>query len=251
MSKRLGIYGIPNQPVVVRTIETTARITDENLFNRTADQIIGQTIQNQNRFLSDYKIDSSTSPTAATDTFTNVSNFVTRLGESTEGNVPVESSATDDNIEIVNTYLPYLESIYLPLLRFVKQSLTEAKRPDYAEFNEQKATTDESKSRVESIKTPEQRVSYFEGWFPLVRPISEPGLFALFGIGLLFLILSIGLFLRLGGVQFQLILPTFFASDAMTMDYTRFMYVGSIAGVIVGLSLYGYYEKGWFGGRRY
>ena len=235
--------------VTTTPISNQTKLTDATTLGRTSDQIVSEATKNSSRFLSDYKIDASNTSTANTDIFTNVNQFVSSLPSTAEGVVNT-GDGRDVNRSLVNDYLPYLETNYLPLLRFVRQSLAESKRPDYTLLQEQKATTDESKSRVETIKAPEKRVSYFEGWFPLVRPISEPGLFALFGIGLLFLFVAIALFLRLGGVQFQLILPTFFASDTMPIDYTRFIYVGGIAGVIVGVSLWGYYTKGWFGGKQ-
>ncbi len=221
---------------------------------RTSEQIVSQANQSatSTTFLSDYKINSATpAPTNINelDTYTNVNTFLTNIitsrGASTEGTIDTTNTG---NASILS-YLTYLDTTYLPTLRFVRQSLQEAQTPDYSALQNQRAITEESKSRYDSIKTPERRVSYYESWFPLVRPISEPGLFGLFGAGLLLLFLAIGFFLRLGGVEFQLILPTFFAdSVGEGGGYMRYVYIGLVLGIATGLLVYAYYEKGWFGG---
>lgn len=243
-----GLTGTPNARTV--NINNLSQITSD-VTGRTSQAIVQAATQNASTFLAGYKIDSAPNPSIVNDTYTNINQFVTDFLTSTEGTVDITSAtAPQHNKDIVNTYLPYLENTYLPVLQFVRQSLAESQTPDYTQLKEQRSVTDEAKSRAESIRVPEQRVSYYESWFPLVRPISEPGLFALFGIGLLFMFVAIGFFLRLSGVEFQLILPTLFESSYDGGGgMTRYLYIGMILGVIVGLLVYAYYERGWFGGK--
>ena len=104
----------------------------------------------------------------------------------------------------VKEYLNDLES-NVRYMRFVNDCMMI--NPDKKGLDEQKEKTEESRLRYESLKTPEERVSYYEGWFPLLRPISETGLFVLFGLSLLFLFYSAALFLRMAGIQFDITLP--------------------------------------------
>ena len=229
------------------TLNNTDQIStsDSNpIHTRTCGNILSLA-SNTVGFLSEYKI-SNTSPTPANDTYTNVNQFVADLGTLTSGTVVSNSIG---NSPIVNIYLPYLEDVYLPVLQNVKNCLQESSIPDYNKLKDQRQVTDESKSRFESIKNPERQVSYFEGWFPLVRPISERALFLLFGIGMAFMLLAVGVFLRLSGVQISFIMPTF-TSEYGTSDYTKYLPLGGIAGVIVGILMWGYYNRGWFGGQK-
>lgn len=67
---------------------------------------------------------------------------------------------------------------------------------------------DEAKARYEMIMNPEQKVGYYEGWFPIFRPMKESALFGVFGAGLFLLILSILVFLNMNGVSISVELPT-------------------------------------------
>lgn len=220
------------------------------VINRTCPTI-ASLAQTSPTFYSDYKI-TATNPTAANDTYTNISQFLTSFPQTLEGTVTVTNppSTTNDNDQIVGVYLPYLENTYLPTVRYVRQCLEESSTPNYDSLLLQKGITAESKDRLDSIKTPEQRVSYYEGWFPLIRPISEAGLFALFGVGLLFMILALGVFLRLGGIEFHITLPTVFVNTGYGGEsgYMKYVYIGAVVGSIIGVVLYGYYKLNWFGG---
>jgi hypothetical protein len=115
------------------------------------------------------------------------------------------SSGYDD----VNTFLTNVENTSLPVLRLVKSCLEEDGQLDKAEYNSAKAAKEESKLRLDSILTPERHLSYYDGWFPIIRPMHETSLFVLFGLALFMLIVSILVFLRMGGVHIQINIPQF------------------------------------------
>jgi hypothetical protein len=85
--------------------------------------------------------------------------------------------------------------------------LKEDQQIDMTAYNSAKATEEESKSRLDSILTPEQHTSYYEGWFPIIRPMTEFSLFTLFGSALFLLLVSITIFLSMGGVAVQIQIP--------------------------------------------
>lgn len=70
-------------------------------------------------------------------------------------------------------------------------------------YTDQKKITETAKLRLESIQSPEEKVSYYEGWFPLNRPLNDVSLFVLFSLSILFLLISVSVFLRMGGVEFN------------------------------------------------
>jgi hypothetical protein len=107
----------------------------------------------------------------------------------------------------VNTFITGLQNTYLPVIRLADSCLREATQIDRTAYNVAKAKAEESNLRLKSILTPEQHLSYYDGWFPLIRPMSESALFGIFGAALFMLILSILVFLRMTGVQIQLQIP--------------------------------------------
>jgi hypothetical protein len=107
----------------------------------------------------------------------------------------------------INTFLTDLSRTYLPNIRLVDNCLKEDQQIDMTAYNSAKATEEESKSRLESILTPEQHTSYYEGWFPIIRPMTEFSLFTLFGSALFLLLVSITIFLSMGGVAVQIQIP--------------------------------------------
>lgn len=154
-----------------------------------------------------------------------------------------ESSSTDSN-RFIYSYLTNLSSQSLPRLRLVDSCMKELSQFDFDALEKQKQITDESKLRLESVKDPETKVSYYEGWFPLFRPMAEPALFGIFVTSVFLLLLSIGVFLRMSGIQFSISLPTLFL-DTGGVDVKKYVYIGLGIGAAAGLGIYGY-EKGWF-----
>ena len=101
-----------------------------------------------------------------------------------------------------------------------------------------------SKERYEQLKSPETHVSYYEGTFPIYRPISQSTLFVLFGVGLFLMLLSILFFLRTQGVEIQLIMPqTTILSGISTVFVGQATYIAMAAsvGIVLGYLIHIYY----------
>jgi hypothetical protein len=136
----------------------------------------------------------------------------------------------------VNTFITGLQTTYLPVIRLADSCLREATQVDRSAYNEAKAKAEESNLRLKSILTPEQHLSYYDGWFPLIRPMTEKALFGIFGAALFMLILSILVFLRMTGVQIQLQIPeiTNIPSWLTLPPYASYYIYGGIAAGLLG-----------------
>jgi hypothetical protein len=141
----------------------------------------------------------------------------------------------------MNAYITKVESSQLPIQRLVSKCLQEEMEVD---VESKKAKVEESKSRYEAIKEPEKRVSYYEGWFPLFRPMSESALFGVFAAGLALLLFSILLFLRMQGVQLKLEFPELFLAGVDLSSYTGYVY--GAAGLGIVLAFLGKFYFGWY-----
>jgi hypothetical protein len=205
-------------PVVLEQ-SVTAKNTCSNV------QALSKQSASASSFLTNYKLSSDSSD----------SNMLKRLQEfrASLEKVPAEQRA---NMQIttevgVKDYLNTVQS-NVTYLRFVDECLKSSN--NYDGLQEQRDKTEESKLRYESLKTPEERVSYYEGWFPLFRPISETGLFALFGIALLALFYSAALFLRMGGISLDITLPGVVAGDSYGFSFLE-GYGPIVVGFVLGL----------------
>jgi hypothetical protein len=136
----------------------------------------------------------------------------------------------------VNTFITGLQTTYLPVIRLAETCLKEATQVDRSAYNAAKAKAEESNLRLKSILNPEQHLSYYDGWFPLIRPMSESALFGIFGAALFMLILSILVFLRMTGVQIQLQIPeiTYFPEWLTLPPYASYYIYGGIAAGLIG-----------------
>jgi len=136
----------------------------------------------------------------------------------------------------VNTFITGLQTTYLPVIRLAESCLKEATQVDRSAYNQAKAKAEESSLRLKSILNPEQHLSYYDGWFPLIRPMSESALFGIFGAALFMLILSILVFLRMTGVQIQLQIPeiTYFPEWLTLPPYASYYIYGGIAAGLIG-----------------
>jgi len=155
-------------------------------------------------FLSNYAInDKATASSGDLSIKDKLTTFKTMLSTSDT----VQSIRDKTGYSEVNTFLTNLKNIHLPTIRLVDNCLKEDQQIDMTDYNSAKAIEEESKSRLESILTPEQHTSYYEGWFPIVRPMTEFSLFTLFGAALFLLLVSITVFLSMGGVIVQIQIP--------------------------------------------
>lgn len=65
----------------------------------------------------------------------------------------------------------------------------------------------EAKERAASIENPYEKTTVWESWFPLGRPLQESSVPVLLSLAILFLVLSLGMFLRLAAIEFRLVVP--------------------------------------------
>lgn len=193
-------------------------------------------------------------PTETISTFLNncnlpqfIQNFSNFLDECKNSNVdPAKAfpigSGTDG--EAILTYLDYFSTDYnavlvpasqLTYLRNVRDGVQQkyANESDtiLTQLNQKKKDLDEAKTRYEAIKDPEQKVGYYEGWFPIFRPMKESSLFGIFGAGLFLLLISIFMFLNMNGVSVSVELPV-----AGGFELPDFSMAGpwAIGGLVVG-----------------
>jgi hypothetical protein len=247
-----GVKNLQGQDVSqAPSINTNIFFTVDTQSPPTCQTIVSQaaTSADQNVFLQSWKLrDSGTDLSLIlSDLKKNLSNFYDSLVSNTnDQRANLDMSATNNSA--IQTYLNKLELEQIPVLKLVDSCMRDSITPDYNELKKQKELTDESKLRLESVKDPETKVSYYEGWFPLFRPMSEPALFGIFIAAVLLLLLSIGVFLRMSGIQFSIALPTLFAGGE-SMDTKKYMYIGLGVGAVAGIGIYGY-EKGWFGNNK-
>jgi len=146
-------------------------------------------------------------------------------------------SATTVN---VNDFVNSITTTYLPIIKLVNTCLQESLQGDTSALTTAQVALDESKSRLESITNPERHVSYYEGWFPMIRPMTEPALFGLFAAAIFMLLLSILIFLRLSGVQIDIQIPEMAFNLPPNASY--YMYGGVVAGIVGGIG-YAYYLR--------
>ena len=253
MSTRLsGVKNVQGEDVSSPpTINTNIFFTVDAISPPTCQTIISQaaTSADSNNFLNIWKLRDSGTDTSllSSDLKKNLSNFYDSLAsDPNDQRLSIDMTTTNNaNIE---TYLRKLELEQIPILRLVDSCMRDSITPDYNELKKQKEVTDESKLRLESVKDPETKVSYYEGWFPLFRPMSEPALFGIFITSVVLLLLSIGVFLRMSGIQFSIALPTLFIGGE-GLDTKKYMYIGLGVGGVAGVSIYGY-QKGWFGNNK-
>jgi hypothetical protein len=140
----------------------------------------------------------------------------------------------------IKDFVTSISTTYLPLIKLADTCLQESLQIDTSALTQAQATVEESKSRLESITNPERNVSYYEGWFPMVRPMTEPALFGLFAAAIFMLLLSILVFLRLSGVQINIQIPEMAFNLPPNASY--YMYGGVAAGLVGGIG-YAYYLR--------
>jgi len=192
-----------------------------------------------NNFLSNYNI-AFLGPTSLTTKLTNFKTELSRAdqGQDLTGKIGFDTTVAD-RLNIRDYFLD-LQNKYLPMIRLVDTCMRENLEVDQSALIKAKDTLNESKTRYESIVNPERNVSYYEGWFPIVRPMSEPALFGLFGAAIFMLLVSILIFLRLSGVQLEIQIPE--STFALPPNASYYMYGGAAAGII-GAVAYGYMRK--------
>ncbi len=174
---------------------------------------------------------------------TNLQTFNTTLSDP----LVLSTQAITDTttLSAINAYLTHLRTTdYLKIQQIANCSEEQNAGTSQIELQEQEQITEESKSRLAAITAPETHVSYYESWFP--RPMKQDTLFALFGIALFLLLVSVVFFLGMGGIEFQILMPSL---DAAGIDFSILtsripvLIAGVATGVVIGVT--GHYLK-WF-----
>jgi hypothetical protein len=203
------IFDIKGVPIVCKDILKAAR-TSGSLDN----------------FLNIYNLTNSKS-------ITQLSDFVGALSSPTvDQTLAVDSVSGYSNLD---AYLNQMETSQIPIIRNVSNCMQEATSQDSEVLIKAKERYETSKERYELITNEDHRVSYYEGWFPISRPLTLTTLYVLFAVGLFFIIISVLLFLSMQGVELKFILPAF-ATASATGDITAYGRYGPVAvgGCIVG-----------------
>jgi hypothetical protein len=194
-------------------------------------------------FLQLYKLsDSSNDPTQRNnDLKNNLSLFRDAIIGS---NIDQLQQIQSPNFPIIQKYLDAVNISQIPVLQQVNQCLRETTTPDTSEYVSQLNDTSESKVRLDSIKNMDTEISYYEGWFPLFRPMKEVTLFALFATSILLILLGIAIFLHLAGVDLDIKFPSFDlgSNGEETTSYTLYILIGIGLSTFVGL-LRWYFSK--------
>lgn len=161
-------------------------------------------------------------------------------GQELTGKAGFDGRSIVNNGMNIKDFVRSISTTYLPIIKLADTCLQESLQVDTSALTKAQAAVDESKSRLESITNPERNVSYYEGWFPMVRPMTEPALFGLFAAAIFMLLLSILVFLRLSGVQIDIQIPEMAFNLPPNASY--YMYGGAAAGIVGGIG-YAYYLR--------
>jgi hypothetical protein len=176
-------------------------------------------------------------PAVKTNILDGLSNIQTKILSSN-----VEFSYTSPLSNYLNTMRTDMLS-----LAFVANCVKEQTAVNDALYSAKK-TLEVSKDRYEQLHSPETHVSYYEGTFPIYRPIGQTTLFSLFGVGLFLMLVSLLFFLRTQGIEIQLVMPQTFTvsgSSVYTTLVGQGMYIGiaSVIGIVLGYFLHVYYKE--------
>jgi len=145
----------------------------------------------------------------------------------------VDQTADEKKLNGYNTlaaYLSEVENSQLPIQRLVVNCLSEYVIPDPKLLKNAEDNYETSKLRYETISPEHPRVSYYEGWFPITRPMKESSLFIIFAFGIFMIICSLLLFIQMQGVELKVLMPYISIGSMPTQSYTKYI----IGGVVVG-----------------
>ena len=141
----------------------------------------------------------------------------------------------------IQTFLNKIES-QKPYFNLAVECSAEQSSFDMNSYDAAKQETEESKLRLDGIRNSDTQVSYYEGWFPLFRPMSETALFGLFSVSIAILLASIVIYLRMQGIELQILMP---ASSLGTMaifdtlrQYSSYIWFAIAAGLAIGFAAY-------------
>ena len=169
--------------------------------------------------------------------------FLTFKNELGTKDTPTNTALTATVSTQLQTYLNELENTVIPIQEYVTNCVKDDVRFNAADYDAQVKATDESKTRLDAITTPEQHVSYYDGWFPLFRPMKESALFGLFAVSIFMLLLSVLIFLKMKGIEINIIMPQGSIDLSWMTKYLSYSGIGIAIGFAVAYILYKYYPS--------
>jgi hypothetical protein len=164
--------------------------------------------------------------------------FLTEISQNS-----IDSNQTISAVEYpgINTALEDFEAQKLKF-NLAAQCQAEQATLDLKDYNDAKDVAEESKLRLDGIRNSDTQVSYYEGWFPLFRPMSETALFGLFSVSIAILLASIVMYLRMQGIELQILMPAssigFMAIFDTLRQYSSYIWFAIAAGLAIGFAAY-------------
>ncbi len=156
----------------------------------------------------------------------------------------VMGQVVDSNTNNYTTLDTNLTNIGTDVLTFntLADYLKEQSTVDLTDYTAAKQTSEESKLRLDGIRNSDTQVSYYEGWFPLFRPMSETALFSIFSVSITLLLASIAIYLRMQGIELQVTMPAstigIFAIYETLRQYSSYIWFAIAAGLAIGFAAY-------------
>jgi len=147
-----------------------------------------------------------------------------------------EDHKSYSSLNEIMPYLTKLEDQVSPYLTYVSDCITELDHSDSNDLQKALAVYNTSKTRYEEMNN--GRVSYYEGWLPIYRPLKVSTLFILFGLGLFLILLTTLIFLQMRGIQIKVDIPA-----STGPSYGPYIYSG--AGVAAVITCIGIWRKWW------
>ena len=162
---------------------------------------------------------------------------------------PTQDVTQATGYSAIDSYLTTIQDTQIPVLQLVSACLSEANTPDMMLLKQKEEEYEDAKARYEGITTDVQKVSYYEGWFPIFRPMKESSLFILYGVSITLILFSLLFLLQMSGIVVNISFPTqFFINIYNYFGHSLSYYEGyAIGGAVVGIifALVAFL-RGWF-----
>jgi hypothetical protein len=113
-------------------------------------------------------------------------------------------------------------------------------------LSKQEKAIDIAKERLQYVKDEQKDVSYYQGWFPIQRPLKQTTVPVLVFLTILFLMFSCGLLLKMGGMQVQVGMPWIVAllvAPGTTQFTPAFWLTFGLLFVSIALAVYAFRRK--------
>ena len=163
----------------------------------------------------------------------------TNLGNYITGQAAADlSNRTPEASQRINTYLSQLqlfEQRMETMMTCVQQDILQrqeiaskiySKQKDLEnkrkELEEKEKIAKDAKERARLLQDPYSKTSVWETWFPLGRPLKQESVPVLLSLSIFFLTLSLGMFLRLGGIVLGFRIPFLEEGEGFTVPKYRF-----------------------------